>query len=77
MKQWLKVLPSFVQTKPNHQVVVLAGQGHIIYGFGIPSRVERRLEGKVTQSTVLLSPSEEIAVLKDQPVANFIFEVTK
>jgi uncharacterized iron-regulated protein len=70
-------IAKFVQANPNHQVVVLAGQGHIIYGFGIPSRVERRLQGKVTQSTVLLSPSEEIAVLKDRPVANFIFEVKK
>ncbi|MBW4668599.1 MAG: ChaN family lipoprotein [Cyanomargarita calcarea GSE-NOS-MK-12-04C] len=71
-----ETIANFVQANPSHQVVVLAGQGHIIYGFGIPSRVERRLQGKVTQSTVLLSPSEEIAVLKDQPVANFIFEVT-
>lgn len=36
----------FIKANPNYQVVVLAGTGHIIYGYGIPSRVARRLQNQ-------------------------------
>ncbi|MGF1495225.1 MAG: ChaN family lipoprotein [Elainellaceae cyanobacterium] len=55
----------FLIENPNRQVVVLAGQGHIMYGYGIPSRVARRVEsspqwqGQFSQTTVLLNPSED------------------
>ncbi len=63
----------FVKANPDYQVVVLAGQGHIIYGYGIPSRVERRLQGKkFTQRSVLLSPPEE-AKEGNKRIADFIF----
>lgn len=42
------------QTHPNRPLLVLVGQGHIIYNFGIPSRVSRALKG-INQRTVLLS----------------------
>jgi uncharacterized iron-regulated protein len=47
-------------THPNHQIVVLAGQGHIIYGDGIPSRVARRLKNtpNFVQCLVLLNPED-------------------
>jgi uncharacterized iron-regulated protein len=50
---------NFVKAHPNYQVIVLAGQGHIIYGYGIPSRVSRRLGGQLNQRSVLLSPPNE------------------
>ncbi|MDL5052925.1 ChaN family lipoprotein [Oscillatoria laete-virens NRMC-F 0139] len=31
----------FRQAHPDYQVIAIAGQGHIIYGYGIPSRVAR------------------------------------
>jgi uncharacterized iron-regulated protein len=40
-----EVIASFWQNNRDYQVVVLAGKGHIQYGYGIPSRVERRLWG--------------------------------
>src|SRR4028118_1600443 len=41
-------IAQFLKANPNYQVVVLAGTGHIIYGYGIPSRVARRLgSGKI------------------------------
>lgn len=48
----------FAQSHPNYQVVVLAGQGHIVFGYGIPDRVQRRLE-TVEQQSILLNPSPE------------------
>jgi uncharacterized iron-regulated protein len=47
---------SFVKQHPNHQTIVLAGSSHIIYGYGIPDRVQRRLkQSKLIQKTVLLN----------------------
>ena len=37
-------IAKFVKANPDSQVVVLAGQGHVVYGYGIPSRVERRIQ---------------------------------
>lgn len=50
---------TFVQANPDHTVVMLAGQGHVIYGYGIPSRVQRRLGADVSQVSILLNPSEQ------------------
>jgi uncharacterized iron-regulated protein len=55
---WLK--------SPDRQIVVLVGQGHILFGDGIPSRVARRLKAAGQkdwkQATVLLNPSAETKV---------------
>ncbi|HEY9749816.1 MAG TPA: ChaN family lipoprotein [Allocoleopsis sp.] len=53
-------IAEFATTHPNYQIVVLAGQGHIIYGDGIPSRVTRRLQGipNFVQRIVLLNPED-------------------
>ena len=40
------------------QVVVLAGEGHVAFGYGIPSRVQRRLPS-VKQASVRLSPADQ------------------
>ncbi len=40
------------------QVVVLAGEGHVAFGYGIPSRVQRRLPS-VDQASVRLSPADQ------------------
>ena len=36
-----QVIAGFLQAQPNHQVIVLAGDGHLVYGYGIPDRVAR------------------------------------
>lgn len=67
-------IAQFLQANPNYQVVVLAGQGHIVYGYGIPSRVARRMKDKqLLQRSVLLSPSEATAIDK-KPIADFIWQ---
>lgn len=51
-------IAEFKAANPDTQVVVLAGNGHVIYGHGIPDRVERRLGPELTQQIVLLNPIE-------------------
>jgi uncharacterized iron-regulated protein len=47
---------NFAQQNPDYQTIVLAGRSHIIYGYGIPDRVLRRLDrSKFNQKTVLFS----------------------
>jgi uncharacterized iron-regulated protein len=48
------------QQQPDRPIVVLAGQMHIIYDWGVPSRVQRRLGDQVAQTSVLfgVDPSE-------------------
>ena len=60
-----EAIANFKEKEPETQVVVLAGQGHVIYGFGIPSRVKRRLP-EVQQKLVILNPSEGV---KKQAIA--------
>ncbi|BCX08553.1 MAG: hypothetical protein KatS3mg066_2412 [Fischerella sp.] len=70
-------IAEFVKANPDYRVVVLAGQGHIVYGYGIPSRVARRLGGKkLMQLSVLLSPTQETITGKDEvAIADFIFKL--
>lgn len=37
-----ETIVNFLKTHPNYQMVVLAGNGHLLYGYGIPKRVRRR-----------------------------------
>ena len=57
------VITQFLKRNPESYVVVLAGQGHIVYGYGIPSRVARRINSisvkAVVQRSVLLNPTEK------------------
>jgi len=64
-----ETIATFRQENPDYQVVVLAGQGHVVYGYGIPDRVSRRLESSLNQHIVLLNPPEaatEEAAIADQ-----------
>ncbi|MGA1264608.1 MAG: ChaN family lipoprotein, partial [Prochlorothrix sp.] len=51
-------IADFLQANPDYRVVVLTGQGHVIYGYGIPNRVQRRLGADLVQRTVLINPGE-------------------
>ena len=68
-------IAEFVKANPDYQVVVLAGKGHIIYGYGIPSRVERRLGvGNVKVRSVLFNSSENLPLSADRPIADFVWK---
>ncbi len=68
-------IAKFVKANPDYQVVVLAGLGHIVYGYGIPSRVERAIQHQnFIQHSVLLTVPEIDSVDKDKPIADFILK---
>ncbi|MEG4499801.1 ChaN family lipoprotein [Microcoleus sp. F10-C6] len=68
-------IAEFVKANPDYQVVVLAGKGHIIYGYGIPSRVERRLGvGNVKMRSILLSSVTDTPLSADKPIADYIWK---
>ncbi|MEB3273757.1 MAG: ChaN family lipoprotein [Prochlorothrix sp.] len=52
-----ETIAEFLQANPDYRVVVLTGQGHVIYGYGIPDRVQRRLGADLVQRTVLMNPN--------------------
>jgi uncharacterized iron-regulated protein len=63
---------NFAQQHPQHQTIVIAGRSHIIYGYGIPDRVIRRMgTSKFSQKTVLLSHDNDR--IEPQP-ADFIWD---
>jgi uncharacterized iron-regulated protein len=66
----------FVKQNPDRQMVAIAGSSHIIYGYGIPDRVMRRMgkNSRFTQKTVLLS--HELDPQQPAP-ADFIWHQTK
>lgn len=55
----------FVTASPDTQVIVLAGEGHIVYDFGIPNRVKRRLGDSLVAYSVLLNPTSTEPGLAD------------
>lgn len=52
-------ITTFLQENPDSQVIALMGQGHVVYGYGVPDRVARRMaeQPDFVQRTVLLNPS--------------------
>lgn len=63
----------FRQAHPDYQVIAIAGQGHIIYGYGIPSRVARRLGPSVRQYSVLFNSSDRDWDAAETPIADFFW----
>lgn len=59
-------IAAFLTENPDYQVVVLAGKGHVMYGYGIPDRVERRLGEGLVQRTVLLNPRDDVLANADE-----------
>ncbi|USR90728.1 ChaN family lipoprotein [Phormidium yuhuli AB48] len=62
----------FLQTHPERAMVVIAGQGHILYGDGIPSRVERRLE-EIEQLSLVFDPDPTLSSTPERPLADIIW----
>lgn len=70
-------ISQFLQNNPDRQIIVLAGQGHVMYGDGIPNRVARRIPN-LKQSIVLLNPPAEVLQesadrLKSVPAADYFW----
>ncbi len=50
---------NWLSQHPDYQLVILAGKGHVMYGFGIPSRLKRR--GLQSIATLVLGGNERIS----------------
>jgi uncharacterized iron-regulated protein len=66
-----------LQQQPKALVIVLVGQGHLLYGDGIPARVARRMQGarsrpSLTQISLLLN-AQTSDYLDDRPSADYIW----
>lgn len=48
---------AYLNANPNRRMVILAGSGHIVFGAGIPKRLERRTKATYT---IVLNSGEEI-----------------
>jgi uncharacterized iron-regulated protein len=55
-----EAIADFYRQNPKVQIIVLAGEGHIVYGYGIPDRVKRRLGDRVQTRSVLLGYDEQL-----------------
>lgn len=67
-------IAKFVQTNPGYQVLVLVGKGHIVYNYGIPSRVARRFKRlPLTQRSVIFSNALEEKSVTKPPIADYVF----
>ncbi len=72
-------IAEFVQANPGRQVVVLVGHGHIAYGYGIPSRVKRRMNlssnknKPFRQYSILLNPDSELTKQSSVPAADYFW----
>ncbi len=69
-------IAKFFQANSQSQIIVLAGKGHIIYGYGIPSRVKRRLKGlSFIQRSVLMGESQEdIQQREETPASDYFWQ---
>lgn len=66
-----------LQQKPNTLAVVLVGQGHILYGDGIPARVARRMQGSRSRTSFiqcsLLLNADTLESQSDRPSVDYIW----
>jgi uncharacterized iron-regulated protein len=69
-----EAIAQYHHKNPTDRIIVIAGQGHIIYGFGIPDRVARRLQGKnLIQRSVFISDYEDLKSKKGKPPADYFW----
>ena len=67
-------IAKFLKANPDFQIVVITGQSPIVYRYGIPSCVARRLGGaNLIQSTVLINPPPDLQITSDRPISDFIW----
>lgn len=68
----------FISKNPDYQVIVLVGEGHIAYDYGIPSRVKRRLNTNgFNQYSILFQSSDEDPISLSDNIADFVWKHTE
>jgi uncharacterized iron-regulated protein len=70
-----ETIANFYRINPTRKIIVIAGEFHIFYGYGIPSRVVRRLsEFSPRQRSILFSNPETFPLQKGRLPADFFFK---
>lgn len=70
-----EAIAEFLAANPDYQVVVIVGQGHVVYGYGIPSRVERRRGDRdFVQRSVLFQSPDEAPISTEDAMADFLWK---
>lgn len=70
-----EAIAQFALLNPDYQIIVIAGSGHIQYGHGIPSRVQRRIDRvDFIQRSLLLNPDKEALSRQDKQIADYFWE---
>ncbi|NES18301.1 MAG: ChaN family lipoprotein [Symploca sp. SIO3E6] len=68
-------IAQFYQANSDYQVVVVAGRGHVAYGYGIPSRVERRIEdNQFVQRSVLFGVATDEPSEQEESIADYFWQ---
>lgn len=68
-----ETIANFKQSSPDAVVVVLAGSGHVVYGYGIPDRVARRLGESLQQVKVLLNVPRDAQPQASDEIADVLW----
>ncbi|MCP2726975.1 ChaN family lipoprotein [Limnofasciculus baicalensis] len=70
-----ETIAQFIIANPDYQVVAIAGKGHIIYGYGIPSRVARRINTPdFLQYSLLFGVAEDGKLDGENRIADFFWK---
>ncbi|MEG3435785.1 ChaN family lipoprotein [Pannus brasiliensis CCIBt3594] len=70
-------IAEFHRANPDDQILVLAGKGHIIYGYGIPDRVKRRLGDRVTARSIFLGYDADLWEKGKPAPADYYWQLEK
>lgn len=72
-----EAIAQYHQAYPETRIVAIVGRGHVVYGYGIPSRVARRVGSDIVQRSVILGEIEEETLPQSQPVADYIWQYSQ
>lgn len=73
-----ETIAKFLQDNADFQVVVITDRNRILYGYGIPSGVAKRLgSANLVQRTVSIDPPPDIEITADRPIADFIWRTSQ
>jgi uncharacterized iron-regulated protein len=70
-------IAQFHQANPETRIVAIVGRGHIVYGYGIPSRVIRRVGSEVVQRSVLFGEIAEEELSPSQSISDYIWQYSQ
>lgn len=67
-------IAQYYRNNPQTQIVVLAGEGHVVYDYGIPDRVARRLDdASFQQTSVRLGATDDSSLAGEGKPTDFIW----